>query len=71
MSIRGIPHTKKGAQKLMIITKGSKMYSVSESSTKWIVKVESGRLEVSYDISKEICKTEAELREYVLNNEIF
>lgn len=55
----------------MIITKDDKTYAVKESAAKWTISTESGKLAVSYDVSKEICKTADELREYVLNNELF
>ncbi len=56
----------------MIIIKGDTVYRVSESSNKWTVKRDSGKLSVSYDVPKELCETEQELRKYVLsNNELF
>ena len=55
----------------MIIEKNGKIYTVTETSTKWAVKSECGKLSVSFDVSKKICKTERELKEYVLNNELF
>lgn len=56
----------------MKIMKGDTVYNVSENSKSWIVKKESDKLSVSFDISKELCKTEQELREYVLSdNELF
>lgn len=56
----------------MIIEKKGKVYTVTESSTKWTVKSDSGKLLVAFDVSKELCATADELREYVLsNNELF
>lgn len=53
----------------MEIIKGDTVYRVSESSNKWTVKRDSGKLSVSFDVSKELCRTEQELREYVLSND--
>ena len=52
----------------MIIEKNGKVYTVTESSTKWTVKSDSGKLSVAFNVSKELCSTADELREYVLNN---
>ena len=56
----------------MQIEKNGKTYIVEEYPKKWTVKLESGKLAASFDVSKELCPTVAELRESVLsNNEIF
>lgn len=55
----------------MIIEKKGKSYTVKESIKKWTVLAEIGKLAVSYDISKDICNTAEELREYVLKNDLF
>ena len=55
----------------MIVKKNGKIYSVSEHSTKWVVKSNSGKLSVSYDVSKDLCATEDELREYIQSSELF
>ncbi len=55
----------------MIIVKGNSAYIILESSSKWTVKKESEKFSIAFDISKEICKTEDDLREYVLSNELF
>lgn len=52
----------------MEIIKGNTVYKVSESSKNWMVKKESDKLSVSFNVSKELCKTEQELREFVLSN---
>lgn len=52
----------------MVIEKNDKAYTVTESRDKWTVKTESGKLSVAFDVSKELCSTADELREYVLNN---
>lgn len=52
----------------MEIVKGNTVYKISESSKTWTVKKESDKLSVSFNVSKELCKTEQELREYVLSN---
>lgn len=55
----------------MDIVKNGKTYNVTECIGKWVIKSASGKLSVSFDISKEICKTEDELHNYILSNEIF
>lgn len=55
----------------MEIIKGDNRYSIIEHSDKWSVKLERGKLGVSFSISKELCATEDELRKYVLSNEMF
>lgn len=56
----------------MEIVKGDTVYKVSESLKNWTIKKENDKLSVSFNVSKELCKTEQELREYVLSdNEIF
>ena len=52
----------------MVIEKNGKAYTITESRDKWIVKTESGKLSVAFDVSKELCSTADELREYVSNN---
>lgn len=55
----------------MDIVKNSKTYSVTECIDKWVIKSASGKLLVSFDVSKAICKTEDELHNYILSNEMF
>lgn len=53
----------------MVIEKNGKAYTVTESRDKWTVKADSGKLSVAFDVSKELCATEDDLREYVLSND--
>ncbi len=55
----------------MIILKNDYKYIVKESTSKWIVEKKSDKLSVVFDISKEICKTEDELKKYILSNDLF
>ena len=55
----------------MIIKKGEKVYTATENKSSWTVKSDSGKLSVSFDISKELCETEDALREYVLTESAF
>ena len=52
----------------MIIEESGKAYTITECRDKWVIKNESGKLSVSFDIPKELCATIDELREYVLSN---
>ncbi len=56
---------------MIIIKKNDKTYNITECIGKWVIKSASGKLSVSFDVSKEICKTEDELRNYILSNEMF
>lgn len=53
----------------MFIEKNEKLYTVTESSSKWRVRAENGKLEVSVDVPKDICATEEDLRAYVLSHD--
>lgn len=55
----------------MDIIKNGKTYTITECTSKWIIKSTSGKLSVSFDVSKEICKTVNELHEYILSNKMF
>ncbi len=53
----------------MTINKNDKIYTVVESSDKWIVKLNNGKFAVSFDVSKSICSNEDELCKYILSND--
>ena len=53
----------------MIIEKKGKTYTVTESNSKWTVKEENGKLTVAFEIPKDLCKTESDLRKFVDNND--
>lgn len=55
----------------MIIEKNGKTYTVTESRDKWKVSADSGKLALSVDVPKEICKTTDDLRNYIMNNNLF
>ena len=55
----------------MIIEKNGNAYAVIELNDKWTVKTENGKLSVAFDVSKKICTTADELRDYVLQNDMF
>lgn len=55
----------------MIIEKNGKTYTVTECRDKWTVKADSGKLSIAFDVSKELCATADELREYVLSDDLF
>ncbi len=58
-------------EKKMKITKGEKFYFVNELSGKWFLKRKEGEMTVKFEVPKEICATEEELRRYVLENDMF
>ena len=55
----------------MTITKGDSVYIVTELRDKWKVSKGSGKLSLSIDVPKDLCKDENELREYVLSSDLF
>lgn len=55
----------------MVIEKNGKSYSVTELRDKWKVSKDSGKLALSVDVPKEICETADELRNYIMNNNLF
>ncbi len=55
----------------MKIIKGDKEYTITERKGYWSVALSSGALSVDYQVSKELCKTEAELREYIQKEKMF
>lgn len=55
----------------MIIEKNGKIYTVAETNSKWSLKSDSGKISIVYDVPKEMCKSEEELRDYVLTNDVF
>lgn len=57
---------------IMLIEKYNKTYTVSEINNKWVVKSANGKVSFSVDISKDVCKTFEELKDFIKsNNEIF
>ena len=55
----------------MRIKKGDKEYTITERKSYWSVSLVSGGLTVDYQVSKDFCKTETELREYIIKDEMF
>lgn len=55
----------------MRIKKGDKEYTIIERKSYWSVSLISGGLTVDYQVNKDICATETELREYILKSEMF
>ncbi len=55
----------------MDIKKNGKEYAVTEHEDKWTVKVIYGKISAVFDVPKIICKSSEDLREYVLENDLF
>jgi hypothetical protein len=55
----------------MTINKDGKEYAFAERKECWVVSRNIGALTVEYKVPKDVCTTEAELREYVEREEIF
>ena len=48
----------------MQIEKDSKIYDVTETSTKWVIKALDGKVKLNYELSKKDYKTLEEVEEY-------
>lgn len=55
----------------MTITKNGKEYTISERVECWEVSRKIDALTVEYKVPKDICKDEAELREYIERDDLF
>lgn len=55
----------------MIVEKNGKSYEVTERKKFWSVVLKSGSLTVDFQVSKDICETEAELKEYIEKEDMF
>ncbi len=56
----------------MVIEKNGKIYTVTEHPKKWSVTLNDDKLTAVFDVSKELCQTEEQLRAYVAaNNDLF
>lgn len=55
----------------MIIKKNDKKYEITECKNHWSVVLKSGALSVDFQVSKDICKTETELQDYIANESMF
>lgn len=53
-----------------IIKKEDKIYTVTETKEKWKLKAITGKVSLSYEISKSDCKTMEDLRQYVADNSL-
>lgn len=53
----------------MEITKDDNTYRIKENEKSWTVEKESDKLSVSFNVPKNICKSEQELRNYILSND--
>ena len=55
----------------MFIEKNGKIYEVSERSKHWSVVWKSGALSADFQVSKDICKTESDVKSYIEKEEMF
>lgn len=55
----------------MIVKKGDKIYIVKECKNYWSVSEETTAVSVCFKVDKELCKTEAELTQYIEKNNMF
>lgn len=53
----------------MLIEKNGVKYTITENINKWTVSSGSGSVSVAYEVPKDICKTEKEIKEYILSND--
>ena len=55
----------------MIVEKSGKQYEVTERKRHWSVALKSGSLTVDFQVSKDICATIEELKEYIQKEDMF
>ena len=56
---------------MMIIEKNGKKYEVREYPKYWSVSFKQGALSVDFKLSKEICKSKPELKNYIEKEKMF
>ena len=55
----------------MNIEKGENIYTIAETANAWSVKNDISKVNVSYSIPKELCKTIDDVKTYIAENDIF
>ena len=55
----------------MIITKGDKIFTITEFNNHWNAKRKVGGIDVAFQISKELCPTFEALEEYIMKESLF
>lgn len=55
----------------MTIEKNGKVFTVRENKNSWTVVRAEGRVSVSCNVPKEICRTFDELKAYIAENDLF
>lgn len=55
----------------MIVEKNEKMYEVTERKKHWSVVLKSGALTADFQVSKDICATIEELKDYIQKEDMF
>lgn len=55
----------------MIVEKNGKQYEVTERKKYWSVVLKSGALTVDFQVSKDICATMEEAKEYIRTEDMF
>ena len=55
----------------MIVEKNGKQYEVTEWKNHWSVTWKSGAVEASFQIPKDICKTEEDIKAYIQTETMF
>ena len=55
----------------MIVEKNGKLYELNERKNHWSVVLKSGSLTVDFQVSKDICATIEELKEYIQKEDMF
>lgn len=55
----------------MTIIRDERQYNVTETTTKWVIKVLEGKVSLKYEISKQDCPTFEDLQNFVSENKLF
>ena len=55
----------------MVIEKNGKFFIVTENKNSWTVKNKEGKVSISYKVPKDVCAGADELKDYIINHDIF
>lgn len=55
----------------MKIEKDEHIYTITETPNTWSIKTDFSKLDISYSVPKEICKTTEDIKKYIAENDIF
>ncbi|MDD6301300.1 MAG: hypothetical protein PUA58_06165 [Ruminococcus sp.] len=60
-----------GGLNMFTVTKGKTIYTVKECAKHWTVSTTNGKLNINYQIDKELCNTREEIEKYIASEAAF